>query len=160
MRAIFIFISILAGGCAADNSAAIKITTAIAENFTSCLSATPQGRKSQCAIDFYNNIQKTPINDYGKGPALRYATSLYILFVKRDKNQIDHAGEQGEWMKIHNVFVSELEAGRRKNETENIELANYRQQMFYNAAQLLNPPRNGISCVSQKQGYLTVTNCN
>lgn len=147
-------------GCATDNSGARKITAAIGENFVNCISITPQGRRSQCAIDLYNNIQKTPINDYGKGPSLRYATSLYILLVKLDKNQIDHAGGQGEWMKIHNVFDSELEAGRRKTEAENIELSKYRQQMFYNAAQLLNPPRNGISCVSQKQGYLTVTNCN
>ena len=107
----------------------------------------------------YNEVQAIQYNDYGKVASLKLATSIYTLNVKVDRRQIDDADYRGEWMRAINEFSSDLEEGKRRTEAANIEVARYRQQAFINAAKLLNPPRNGVSCVSVNSGFVTTTNC-
>lgn len=131
----------------------------IGERLGKCFTFYTEKKKSQCALDAYNEIQSMPFNDYGKVAGLKFATSFYVLGLKIDRKQIGAEDSRAEQMRIVHEFDSEIEIGKRRTNEENMKLAQYRQQMFLNAAQLLNPPKNGISCVSQRQGIITTTNC-
>jgi hypothetical protein len=151
-------------GCAGGNqpgyNAAAQQATDIGVRAKNCIDSTPVGRKSQCALNMYNEIQGVTYNDYGKVASLKLATSMYGVLVKLDRWQITNDVYQGEMMRIINDFSSDLEEGRRRSNAENLEIARFRQQAFINAARILNPPKNGVNCVSVNQGFVTTTNCN
>ena len=156
-------ISFVLCSCAGVNQAeynrAAQQATDIGRRAKECLDSSPVGRRAQCGVNMYNEVQAIQYNDYGKVASLKLATSIYTLNVKVDRRQIDDADYRGEWMRAINEFSSDLEEGKRRTEAANIEVARYRQQAFINAAKLLNPPRNGVSCVSVNSGFVTTTNC-
>ena len=149
-----------AGGYQPGYNAAAQQATDIGARAKNCIDSTSVGKKSQCALNMYNEIQAITYNDYGKVASLKLATSMYGVLVKLDRWQITTDVYQGEMMRLLNEFSSDLEEARRKSNAENLEIARFRQQAFINAARILNPPRNGINCVSVNQGFVTTTNCN
>ena len=152
----------LLSGCAGVNNIQQQnLVNSITETFHSCIKSNFFNKKTaHCAIDFYNAIQSVPTNDYGKPAALNFATAMYEAFLKYDRGQFNASDMAGQVMRIENNLNAELEQARRRSVAENMELARYRQQMFIEAAKMLNPPRNGISCISQNSGFITTTNCN
>ena len=132
----------------------------IAERFDKCRSSAPIGTKAQCAVTFYNDIQRMKYTDYTQVAALKFATSMYELHLKLDRRQINNGDYQAGWMRVINDFEIDLANLRKQNRQEILELARYRQQYFIDLARLFNPPRNNISCVSVKQGFVTTTDCN
>jgi hypothetical protein len=159
-RHLLIVTCLLLASCAGMNTATTQQVQTLNAQLKSCIQANiPAKRTAQCAIDLFNGIQAVPANDYGKPPSLNMATALYEALLKFDRGQNSSDATRAQIMYVENKFNQELEEARRRSVAENMQIARYRQQMFIQAAQMLNPPRNGISCISQNNGYLTTTNC-
>jgi len=149
-------------GCADVNLTQQQaLVEGIMSQLKECLAVNvPKRTAAQCALNFYNGVQTISNTDYAKPAALHLATSQYEVLLKYDRGQYEVSDVQLQMMKIGNTFDQEVAQAKQRTDAQNMEMAIYRQQMFIQAAQMLNPPRNSINCVSQNNGFVTTTNCN
>jgi PBP1b-binding outer membrane lipoprotein LpoB len=150
MKKIFscLILVALISGCANPNQ---KRNEQVVNNATEALkycmeSQRSQGKKAECAQNFYGALGAVSDDDYGKLPALRMATALYALLVKVDRRQINESDAKMEFMKIANDFQSDLSNAQRLSNAENRAAAMQQQQMFMNAQRLLSPPGSVVNC--------------
>lgn len=150
MKKIFIcvvLVSVLSGCANPNQKRNEQVINNASEALKYCMqSQRSQGKKAECAQNFYTALGAVSDDDYGKLPALRMATALYALLVKVDRNQINESDTRMEMMRIANEFQSDLSNAQRRSEAENRAAAMQQQQMFMNAQRLLSPPGSVINC--------------
>jgi hypothetical protein len=128
---------------------------------TACIQNAPNGKKAPCALDFYSSIGSTSDAFYDKPAMLSFATNLYQLLVRLDRNQISGDDAKIQLMQITNNFERERQEAGYRSAQANREAALQRQQIFLNMAKALQPPPGafGVTCYSVNSGmgnYRTV----
>lgn len=156
-KAIIAVYIILIAGCANPNYQKNKqLVDNASAKLTSCLgSGTNQGKKADCAQEFYFSLLAVSNDDYGKVAALRMATSLYTLMVKIDRKQIIESDAKLQLMQIYTDLQTDLNEAQRRSIADNRAAALQQQQMFINAQRLLSPPGSIINCYRPPGSFVT-----
>ena len=138
-----------------------KAYEALAQRLVECMKVQiPQKTSAQCALNLYNDVQALPESDVDRTASLKMAVTSYGLFSRYDKGQISWADMPPQITLMQQEYRRDLDEARRRNYEQNLQIARQRQQAFLDLYKALNPPRNGISCYAQNQGFITTLNCN